>query len=340
MIYCTDKDWIANRQYSRHDAVLGMSYSLVTHLLTVRRLALLEQTALHSLLLDSLEEQIAVIDREGSIVYVNRAWTDFGIENGLSSAFSGIGDNYLKVCNTSSSSGDSLAEKAAQGIGDVLAGKEASFHFEYPCHSPTEKRWFMMRAAPLQDASGNLFAITHHNITQRKLAEEQVVFLSLHDPLTGLANRRHFNQILNNERRRSTRKLSPLSFIMFDLDHFKDYNDELGHPAGDECLVKIAKVLRAAAGRPGDLAVRYGGEEFGLLLEDTGLEDAAKIADTVRQNIHELDLCYRGTRRITVSAGVACVIPDSEQSEIILILQADQALYRAKQQGRNRVICA
>ncbi|ADE12005.1 sensor domain-containing diguanylate cyclase [Sideroxydans lithotrophicus] len=301
---------------------------------------MLELTALHALLLDSLEEQIAVIDREGVIVYVNRAWTNFGLENGLASASSGTGNNYLAVCNISGSSGDSLAGEAAAGIRDVLAGKRVSFHFEYPCHSPAEKRWFMMRAAPLQGDAGNLFVISHHNITQRKLAEERIEFLSLHDPLTGLANRRHFNQFLNNAWRRSSRSRSLLSFVMFDLDHFKDYNDELGHLAGDECLIKVGQVLRAAAGRPGDLAVRYGGEEFGLLLEGTCLEDAAKIADAIRQNVHELDMRYRKTRLITVSAGVASVIPEGEQSEIFLIREADKALYRAKQQGRNRVVCA
>jgi len=301
---------------------------------------LLEQIALHSLLLDSLEEQIAVIDREGTIVYVNRAWTTFGIENGLGAAFSGTGNNYLAVCNISSSGGDSLAEEAAQGIRDVLAGKRTSFHFEYPCHSPTEKRWFMMRAAPLHGDPGNLFVISHHNITLRKLAEEQVEHLSMHDPLTGLSNRRHFNQFLNNEWLRNTRNRSPLSFIMFDLDHFKDYNDDLGHLAGDQCLVRVAQVLRAAVGRPGDLAVRYGGEEFGLLLENTGLEDAAKIAETVRQKIHDLDMTYHGTRHITVSAGVASLIPDGGQTEMFLIREADKALYRAKQQGRNQIACA
>lgn len=315
-------------------------HSPVTHVLTVRRLALLEQTALHSLLLDSLEEQIAVIDLEGFIVYVNRAWTAFGIENGLSSSFTGIGNNYLAVCNTSGSSGDSLAGEAAQGIRDVLTGKRDSFHFEYPCHSPAEKRWFMMRAAPLHGATDKLFVISHLNITQRKLAEEQVEHLSLHDPLTGLANRRHFNLIFSNKWRRSIRNHSPLSFVMLDLDHFKDYNDDLGHLAGDQCLVKVAQVLKAAAGRHGDLAIRYGGEEFGLLLEDTAVEDAAIVADAARQTIHELDMGYRGTRRITISAGVACVIPDSEQSEIFLIREADKALYRAKQQGRNQIVCA
>jgi diguanylate cyclase (GGDEF)-like protein len=296
-----------------------------------------EQTALHTLLLDSLDDQIAVIDREGNIVYVNRAWTAFGIDNGLASKSSGKGSNYLKACSASGSSGDSLAGEAERGLRDVLSGKRASFYFEYPCHSPAEKRWFMMRATPLQGDAGNLFVISHHNITQRKQAEEQVKYLSLHDPLTGLANRRHFNQFLSNEWRRSIRNRSPLSFVMFDLDHFKDYNDELGHLAGDQCLVKVAQALRAICGRPGDLAVRYGGEEFGLLLGNTSVADTIKVAEAVRQEIYELDMRYRGTRRVTVSAGVASAIPDNEHAEVSLIQDADKELYRAKQNGRNQI---
>jgi len=299
-----------------------------------------EQTALHSLVLDSLEEQIAVIDDAGNIVYVNRAWIAFGIANGLAPASCGVGSNYLKVCNASGSRGDSLAGEAEQGLRDVLSGKRASFYFEYPCHSPTEKRWFMMRATPLQGASGNLFVISHHNITQRKLAEEQVEYLSLHDPLTGLANRRYFNQFLGNEWRRNARNRSPVSFIMFDLDHFKDYNDEHGHLAGDQCLVKVGQALRAFSGRPGDLAVRYGGEEFGLLLGDTGLEESAKVAEAVRKEIYGLNIGYRGTRQMTISAGVASAVPDSEQAAVSLVQEADKALYRAKQMGRNQIACA
>lgn len=299
-----------------------------------------EQTALHSLLLDSLEEQIAVIDSAGTIIYVNRAWTAFGIDNGLASKSCGKGSNYLKACSASGSSGDSLAGEAERGLRDVLSGKHASFYFEYPCHSPTEKRWFTMRATPLQGASTGYFVISHHNITQRKLAEEQVEYLSLHDPLTGLANRRHFNQFLSNEWRRSIRNRSPLSFVMFDLDHFKDYNDELGHLAGDQCLVKVAQALRAICGRPGDLAVRYGGEEFGLLLGNTSVEDTIRVAEAVRQEIYELDMRYRGRRRITVSAGVASAIPDNEHAELSLIQEADKALYRAKQNGRNQIAYA
>jgi len=296
-----------------------------------------KQTASLSLVLDSLEDQIAVIDRDGTIVYVNRAWITFGTENGLSSGYPWLGSNYLKVCNGSNFNGDSLAGEAVQGLRDVLSGKCASLYFEYPCHSPAEKRWFIMRVTPLHGGTGKHFVISHQNITQRKLAQEKAEHLSLHDPLTGLANRRYFDQFLSKEWRRNARDQSPLSYIMFDLDHFKDYNDELGHLAGDECLVKAGHILRKFSGRPGDLAVRYGGEEFGLLLGNTSLEEAAKVAEAVRKEIYELDLRYRGARRVTVSAGVASAIPDSEQTEISLVREADKALYRAKQNGRNQI---
>lgn len=296
--------------------------------------------SLHALLLDSLEEQIAVIDGAGNIVYVNRAWENFGAENGLASGTFGRGSNYLDVCNTSGNRGDRLASDAALALRDVLEGRRNSCYFEYPCHSPEQKRWFMMRVTTLKNPAKNLFVISHHDITQRKLAEETAEHLSLHDPLTGLANRRYFDQLFSNEWRRSNRNRTSLSFVMFDLDHFKNYNDDLGHPAGDQCLVRVAGVLEAFSRRPGDLAFRYGGEEFGLLLGNTSLEQAYTIAESVRRKVYDLGLFYSGARRMTVSAGVASVVPDKDHEYEFLVKEADNALYRSKQMGRNQVVCA
>jgi PAS domain-containing protein len=148
---------------------------------------------LHTLVFHSLEEQIAVIDQAGNILDVNWSWQNFGAENGLPSVYTCPGHNYLKTLSDSAASGDSLAGEALNGIVDVLSGKSAVFYFEYPCHSPNEKRWFTMRVAPVHgDVSRSLFVISHHNVTQRKLTEERVEKLAMEDPLTGLANRRAF----------------------------------------------------------------------------------------------------------------------------------------------------
>jgi diguanylate cyclase (GGDEF)-like protein len=296
-----------------------------------------DRTALRTLVFDSLEEQLAVIDQAGTIVDVNSAWTDFGTKNGLSSGSASAGCNYLEVLNASAATGDHLAAEAARGILDVLSGKRASFYFEYPCHSPEEKRWFMMRITDLKGGSRNLFVISHHNITQRKLAEERAEYLALHDPLTGLANRRYFNQVLGNEMRRGIRNRSAISLIEFDVDYFKDYNDALGHLVGDQCLVKVSQALQLFSRRPGDLAARLGGDEFALLLGDTDFVESQRIGNAIRQAISDLNLAYGGSRQVTISLGVASVIPDRHQVEEFLLPEADKALYAAKSAGRNRV---
>lgn len=297
-----------------------------------------DRSDLHTMVIDSLEEQIAVIDQAGNIVDVNAAWEKFGIENGLSAEFVSRGGNYLEVLQASSTSGDSLAAEAAQGISDVLGGRRASFYFEYPCHSPGQKRWFLMRLVGLKDSPGSLFVISHHNITERKLAEEKVEFLALHDPLTGLANRRYFDDMLSNEVRRSIRSQSPINLMVLDVDHYKEYNDQLGHLAGDHCLVRVGQVLLAYSHRAGDLAARLGGDEFALILGGTGSAEARVIADTIRKTVYDLGLVYGGSKRITISLGMVSAIPLMDQGENFLLEEADKALYRAKSAGRNCVI--
>lgn len=293
-----------------------------------------------SAVLDSLDEQIAVIDREGTAIYVNRAWSEFGIRNGLPAEFGRAGVNYLQACDASAAGGDSLAAEAARGIRDVLSGRRAALDFEYPCHSPDEKRWFTMRVTALRADPGKLFVISHHNITQRKLAEEKVEGLSRVDSLTGLSNRRHFSEFLLNEWQRSMRSRSPISLIMLDIDHFKEYNDQLGHLAGDRCLCRVSRVLQEFVRRPGDLVARYGGEEFSLVLGDTDVAKSRRTAEEIRKAIFDLDIRFGTTGRVSISAGVASLIPDVGQPELLLVETADKALYYAKQTGRNRVECA
>ncbi len=293
---------------------------------------------LHTAVFHSLDEQIAIIDSAGHILEVNRAWQEFGAENGLSPGYACIGHNYLQTLSDSSAAGDSLAGEALRGISDVLAGTHEVFYFEYPCHSPKEKRWFTMRMAPLHgDASRSLFVVSHHNVTQRKLAELRVEELAMQDTLTGLANRRAFHQFLSRELRSCMRNRTPISLVLIDVDFFKQYNDTFGHAAGDECLSQVGRVLLAHARRPGDLAARIGGDEFAMILGNTPLDNALEIAESALRDINELKLRFDDSQQVTASIGVLSRVPLENHGEDFLFQEADKALYSAKAAGRNRV---
>lgn len=164
--------------------------------------------------------------------------------------------------------------------------------------------------------------------------------LSISDALTGLGNRRHFEYMLDQEWMRAMRAETPVSLILFDIDFFKNYNDNYGHQAGDDCLRLVAEELKGLARRPGDTAARYGGEEFVLVLPGTGLAQAASIAETCRTCVESLKIPHKHSQVsgvVTLSAGVATMIPDDGTSRRALLEAADTALYQAKRQGRNRV---
>jgi diguanylate cyclase (GGDEF)-like protein len=298
-----------------------------------------EQSGFFGMLLDCLEDHIAVIDQAGTIIYVNRAWVEFGIENGEPPELEWLGINYLGVCNASANRGEPYAKASLTGILKVLNGEENSFYYEYPCHSPTQKRWFLMRIVPLHGVAGTNFVISHVNITQRKLIEEQMEAQSLSDSLTGLANRRHFDHFLLGEWLRNMRERTPISMVMFDLDYFKRYNDSFGHMAGDEYLRRVGAIIAGHARRPTDMAARYGGEEFALILGNTDLLGAQNTAESAREAVAALKPGLQCSDCIiSVSAGVACTIPAQGQAEGFLVEEADKALYGAKAAGRNRVV--
>ncbi len=161
------------------------------------------------------------------------------------------------------------------------------------------------------------------------------------DTLTGLANRRKFDLHLNEEWNRNMRYNRPLSLIMADVDCFKDYNDNYGHGAGDECLRQVSKVLRDNARRPGDLVARYGGEEFLICLPETDLPQAQAVAETIRAQISDLAIKHGHSpvsKVLTLSLGVASVTPSEGVQPVQLVERADKAMYEAKQKGRNCVM--
>jgi len=174
-------------------------------------------------------------------------------------------------------------------------------------------------------------------------ANEQLKLLSLTDALTGIPNRRCFDQSLDQEWRRCARNGKPLTVALFDVDWFKNYNDQYGHIAGDEVLRRVASTLQQTVGRAGDTVARYGGEEFALIASDTDGESGLALVHKMRDAIFSLDMPHvlSDFGRITVSVGVASCMPSQHNDDINTLLQAaDAALYRAKLAGRNQVLVA
>jgi diguanylate cyclase (GGDEF)-like protein len=160
------------------------------------------------------------------------------------------------------------------------------------------------------------------------------------DGLTGLANRRNLNQVLDQEIKRAARSRQFLTLIMIDIDFFKQYNDQFGHLAGDEVLRKVAQVLNGGVNRAGDLVARYGGEEFCIVLPDTSIEGGREMAKELRRSVEAVAIPQSAAAaypQVTVSMGVSSCVPSHDVSLESIIKQADKALYEAKQAGRNRV---
>ena len=175
----------------------------------------------------------------------------------------------------------------------------------------------------------------------RKLdsANQELKRLTSLDGLTGIPNRRHFDEVLDREWRRAMRQGDELSILMCDIDFFKLYNDTFGHQAGDECLCKVAQALTASMDRGGDLLARYGGEEFVAVLPGTSLSGASHVAAQMRKAINELALEHPGSPvgHVTASFGVASAVAMPETNPQNIVGAADRALYKAKNAGRNRV---
>ncbi|MDX2421802.1 MAG: sensor domain-containing diguanylate cyclase [Amphritea sp.] len=295
-----------------------------------------------SLILDSITEHIVVIDDDGVIQYTNKSWSEFGNSNACAISGDWHGVNYIEECDKASVMGDDFGAKAKQGILSVINKTVPVFYFEYPCHSIDQKRWFMMRVTALKMAGSAYFVISHQNITERKLAEEEVRKLARLDGLTDIPNRRTFDEFLHHEWRRCLRLNKLVCLAIVDLDYFKLLNDRYGHQVGDECLIKIGELLKEFACRPGDICARYGGEEFALIWSDTPLEQAERLSNELLVKIMALAIPNQESPiedYLTASVGLAACVPKKGSSERELISLADSMLYRAKANGRNKVEC-
>ncbi len=172
-----------------------------------------------------------------------------------------------------------------------------------------------------------------------EIANQELQRLASLDGLTGVANRRRFDEYLEDEWQRMARDKLPLSLILCDIDFFKKYNDTYGHQAGDACLRRVADALRFCAKRSVDLVARYGGEEFAVILPNTSAAGAALVAEEIRLVVNTLEIAHiqsAVSHHVTLSLGVACMHPTVNISSTMLVAAADTALYQAKAAGRNR----
>lgn len=205
--------------------------------------------------------------------------------------------------------------------------------------------WLEGSASILQSGKqrGDLIVIAR-DVSERKRHEEELGQLAFQDKLTNIANRRKFDEVLENEWNRCLRDQGHMSLLLLDLDHFKGVNDRYGHQVGDDCLRSVAEVARSVVSRPADLVARYGGEEIAAILPDTDMEGALAIAEKIRQSIEALAIPNidnkEGNGVVTVSIGAATAysrtggrikMPEG------LLMAVDHALYQAKHEGRNRV---
>jgi len=220
----------------------------------------------------------------------------------------------------------------------------------YRPSQPTDWRWLIWVLA----AGGLVLAVVvwiarrfyrinwrlRQQLEENRRLQNELLALSITDPLTGLHNRRHFDIVCSAEWERARREREPLTALFIDVDYFKSYNDCHGHSAGDECLALVGKAVGYSLQRPADLAARYGGDEFVVLLPVTDTQGALDVAQRVLRAIYALDIAHDASPfgRVTSSIGVAQVAPKSNSTPQELLERADRALYAAKQAGRNRVI--
>jgi len=193
------------------------------------------------------------------------------------------------------------------------------------------------RSSRIDYIQNRLLSIDAQRLT---LLSEELHLLSTTDSLTGLANRRHFESCFDLEWRRAVRTQDSIALIMIDIDYFKKYNDLYGHQAGDECLRIVCSSLQSYAQRSGELVVRYGGEEFVILLPRMTLASAQHIAENMCRKVRALNITHADSnvKNVTISIGVTAMIPNQNDDDESLLRDADRALYQAKANGRNCVM--
>jgi diguanylate cyclase (GGDEF)-like protein/PAS domain S-box-containing protein len=284
-----------------------------------------EQAGHLRMIVDSIDQGLLIVERSGRIQYANPAcerYLGHAPDELIGRPLSQLLDCEQPGC------GPCADAMAGHGTREVrLRQRDGSV------------RAMDLTMTPMHSADG-LFVALLHDIAHHKKSADALQRAALVDPLTRIANRRQFDGFLEREWQRAIRKIQFLSLVMIDVDHFKLYNDTLGHASGDACLQQVAQALQAHALRPTDMAARYGGEEFVLLFAETPASGALRLAESIRAAVEDLHLPNPRSPTspwVTVSVGVATIVPTIVDRIEDLFVSADRAMYAAKADGRNQV---
>ena len=287
--------------------------------------------------LDALPGLTLLVTSEGVVSATNEAWKEFCLAHGADFVSVSVGDDYITRLRDDATS-HRWATQALAGVVSVLSGRMASFEMDYDLLLQSVDRTFSLAVAPL---AGGGAVITHDDITWRKSLERQLSHRATHDALTGLPNRMLLTDRLMQALQRSVRTGSMVGVLFCDLDQFKVLNDTLGHAAGDQVIISVARRLESVC-RATDSVTRFGGDEFVVVVEDIHSEaDAMVVAERLREavtapmQLDGVDLWF-GT-----SVGVALTTSTGRATNLdvdALLRDADTAMYRAKDQGRNRIV--
>lgn len=287
------------------------------------------------MIVDNMAEGLMIIETTGRIQYTNHACDSYlGYEAGRLAGQSiaqllaaPLAQEYLAWFDRCAADPEGAPRQGA---------REVSIHHRDGSAQPMD-----LTITPMQVAGEQVFIGLLHDISHRKQYESSLERAALVDPLTRIANRRHFDNFFEQEWQRAVRSIEPLSLLVLDVDHFKLYNDALGHAAGDLALRAVATVLQAHAMRPADLAARYGGEEFVVLFGETGADAARVLAEAIRAGVEALKIPNPKSPTsewITASIGVSTIVPNQLDDAAKFFVAADRAMYAAKDAGRNGVM--
>jgi len=302
--------------------------------------ALVQDVAFVGQLMQSLTVPVFVLDTHARVTIWNRACEEL---TGVAAVeVLGTDDHWRGFYDQQR---PTLADQVLQGrVGLADAAATASIdglalESWYDMPRAGRRRFLASHASPIYDARGRVSAVveTLRDLTDEKMAQAALEQLATRDGLTGLANRRCFDDTLRAEWSRALRQKQALSLLMVDVDNFKAYNDANGHLGGDECLKRVARAV-ASEMRANDLVARYGGEEFAVILPNQSLKGAAIVAERIRARVEHLQLpCRFAPGHVTVSIGAATALAAQDNDASQLVAIADAALYRAKHMGRNRI---